>query len=238
VDDKRYSCAHVVPIEQEPRHHLVIENEFVRAFAVQIAPHDRTLCHHHPHDYLLYVAGDAEIISAARDEEPKQLSYRDGECELLEAGLVHVVENLGETAFRNVVVEMLPGARGLRRGDVPKVIKGEAKIAQLFDGERAAIFEADMESQAEVMVFGPAVVAAPYGERLGHDDLGGITLTRNSVRDLTWIPPGQREILRRWQNAGERAFVFQVGQTDEQLLPVEKSGEPRKILRAHAEENE
>ncbi len=110
MDDKRYSCAHVVPIEQEPRHHLVIENEFVRAFAVEIAPHDRTLCHHHPHDYLLYVAGDAEIISAARDEEPKQLSYRDGECELLEAGLVHVVENLGDTAFRNVVVELLPGS--------------------------------------------------------------------------------------------------------------------------------
>ena len=174
MDDKRYSCAHVVPIEQEPRHHLVIENEFVRAFAVEIAPHDRTLCHHHPHDYLLYVAGDAEIISAARDEEPKKLSYRDGECELLEAGLVHVVENLGDTAFRNVVVELLPGTDGLRRGDAPKVIKGEddgiqlfeeTKVTALFDDDRAAIFSIEIEPGAEVEIFGPALLATPYGKR-------------------------------------------------------------------------
>ena len=75
----------------------MIENEFVRAFAVEIAPYDHTLCHHHPHDYLLYVVGDGEIVSAARDEEPKKLSYSDGECELLEAGMVHVVENLSDT---------------------------------------------------------------------------------------------------------------------------------------------
>ncbi len=238
MDDKRYSCAHVVSIEQEPRHHLVIENEFVRAFAVEIAPHDRTLCHHHPHDYLLYVVGDGDIVSAARDEEPKTLSYRDGECELSPAGLVHVVENLRDTPFRNVVVELLPAVGAVRRGDAPKVIKGEANTTQLFDDGRAAIFEADIESEAEVAVFGPAVVATPYGDRLTHKDLGRITLTPNSISDLTWIPPGHQETLRRWQNAGERALVFQVGRTDDQLLPVEKRGEPRKILRAHADESE
>ena len=66
----------------------------MRALAVEIPPHTRTLCHRHPHDYLLYVASGAEIISAARDEEPKKLNYVDGECELSKAGLVHVVENL------------------------------------------------------------------------------------------------------------------------------------------------
>jgi hypothetical protein len=54
--DHTYDCKHVVEIEQEPRHHLVFSNEFVRGFAVEIAPHERSLCHHHPHDYLLYVA--------------------------------------------------------------------------------------------------------------------------------------------------------------------------------------
>ncbi|MFZ0314317.1 MAG: cupin domain-containing protein, partial [Candidatus Korobacteraceae bacterium] len=116
VMDHTYDCKHVVEIEQEPRHHLVFSNEFVRGFAVEIAPHDRSLCHHHPHDYLLYVASGAEIVSAARDEEPKKLSYRDGECELLEAGLVHVVDNRSDTPFRNVVVELLPRAGELGRG--------------------------------------------------------------------------------------------------------------------------
>ncbi|MFI5118558.1 MAG: hypothetical protein ACHP8B_17865 [Terriglobales bacterium] len=143
MDEKRYSCEHVVPIEQEPRHHLVIENEFVRAFAVEIAPHDRTLCHRHPHDYLLYVVGDGDIVSAARDEEPKKLSYRDGECELSPAGLVHVVENLRDTPFRNVVVELLPKADSLRRGREPAskwVAAGEPVWAEsMSDPQDAAI---------------------------------------------------------------------------------------------------
>ncbi len=96
----------MVPIEQEPRHHLVIANEFVRFFVVEIAPHDRTLCHHHAHDYLMYVMGEAEIMSAPRDGEPKTLTYHDGDCELSSAGLVHVVENLRETKFGNLLVEL------------------------------------------------------------------------------------------------------------------------------------
>src|SRR5271170_2380410 len=128
--DHTYDCKHAVEIEQEPRHHLVFANEFVRGFAVEIAPHDRSLCHHHPNDYLLYVASGAEIVSAARDEEPKQLSYRDGECELLEAGLVHIVENLGDKPFRNVVVELLPRAGELRRGAAPSSVVREISALQ------------------------------------------------------------------------------------------------------------
>jgi hypothetical protein len=37
MEGKPYPCEHAVAIEQEPRHHLVIANEFVRSFAVEIA---------------------------------------------------------------------------------------------------------------------------------------------------------------------------------------------------------
>lgn len=210
MDDKRYSCEHAVPIEQEPRHHLVIENEFVRAFAVEIAPHDRTLCHHHPHDYLLYVAGDGDIVSVARDEEPKKLSYRDGECELLQAGMVHVVENLADTPFRNVVVELLPGVVGLRRGTDPKLITGEATIVQRFADETAAIFEVDMESEAEVAVFGPAVVASPYGQEVE------VAAEENSSKltyfnELGWLGWNSKAILRNRQKAKARVMISVVG---------------------------
>ncbi len=225
MDQKRYSCEHVVPIEQEPRHHLVIENEFVRAFAVEIAPHDRTLCHHHPHDYLLYVVGDGEIVSAARDEEPKQLGYRDGECELLEAGMVHVVENLSDTPFRNIVVELLPGSGSLLRGPDPKLIAQQAEVAQLFDetnleqlfeDEQAAMFSIAVKPRAEVGISGPAVVAMPYGTKLPLNYFGDIEVKYDSTCYLAWIPPQREAILWGcWQQA-ERVIIFQVGRTDEQ----------------------
>jgi quercetin dioxygenase-like cupin family protein len=207
LDEKRYSCEHVVPIEQEPRHHLVIENEFVRAFAVEIAPHDRTLCHHHPHDYLLYVAGDGDIVSAARDEEPKKLNYRDGECELLQAGMVHVVENLGDAAFRNVVVELLPRADGLRRWADPVLIAGEPNITRCFEDERAAIFLLEMKSGSEALISGPVVVAgSPCGDR-PEPHITGL----NDFNHLAWIPPGQKVRLQTPADDFRRALLFQVG---------------------------
>lgn len=233
--DQTYDCKHVVEIEQEPRHHLVFANEFVRGFAVEIAPHDRSLCHRHPNDYLLYVASGAEIISAARDEEPKQLRYSDGECELLEAGLVHVVENLGDWPFRNVVVELLPRAGELRRGAGPNVIGGEATVAPIFDDERAAILTIEIEPGAEVEVSGPAVVATPYGNRLNPDAIGDVEVKPNTVCDLAWIPPQREAVLWGCWKGTETAVVFQIGRSDEQGSPVVKIREPVRRLRAHAE---
>jgi len=236
--DHTYDCKHVVEIEQEPRHHLVFSNEFVRGFAVEIAPHERSLCHHHPHDYLLYVASGAEIVSAARDEEPKQLSYRDGECELLEAGLVHVVENLSGTPFRNVVVELLPRAAPLRRGAGPDIIRGEAKVTPIFDGERAAVFSLEIEPGAEIEVSGPAVVATPYGNRLNPDAVGNIEVKSNLVCDLAWIPPRREAVLWGCREGPERAIVFQVGATNEEFSAEPKSHDPVRSLRARADEPE
>ena len=36
----------------EPHHHLALENEYVRVFKVEVAPHDATLMHTHHHDYI------------------------------------------------------------------------------------------------------------------------------------------------------------------------------------------
>lgn len=211
VDQKQNPCEHVVPIEQEPRHHLVIENEFVRAFAVEIAPRDRTLCHLHPHDYLLYVVGDGDIVSAARDEEPKKLSYRDGECELLEAGMVHVVENLGDTAFRNVVVELLPGAAGLRRGADPMVVAGEANITRRFEDERAVILLLEMKSGSEALICGPVVVAgSPDRGEVDSGELYKVARV-NDFSGLAWISEDKKVRLQTSANASRRALVFQVG---------------------------
>ncbi len=214
-----YSCEQVVAIEQESRHHLVIANQFVRAFAVEVAPHERTLCHHHPNDYLLYVASGAEIISAARGEEPKRLNYADGECELSAAGLIHVVENLSDRPFRNIVVELLAGVSGLKRGVAPHAADSQTSsrkgmVMQIFEDHRAAIFRIEMDPGAEVVISGSAVVATPYGNKLNSDAIGDIEIHSNSICDLAWVPP-EGEAVLRGQTRAESAVVFQIGRTDE-----------------------
>jgi hypothetical protein len=208
---RSYDCSRVVEIEDEPQHHLIIANEYVRALAVEVPPHTSTLCHHHPHDYLIYVARGAEIISAARGEEPKKLNYIDGESELSPAGLVHVVENLSETAFRNVVVELLLRANALKRGAGPVRFAGEIGIEQIFQHERGAIHSVEMSSGAEVEIAGPAVIACPHGGEIMMKELDDFDIPLDDFRKLMWVCAPRKVAIR---NAGEnvaKAVVFQVG---------------------------
>jgi hypothetical protein len=232
VGQKQYSCDHVVPVELEPRHHLVIANEFVRAFAVEIAPLDRTLCHHHTYDYLMFVAGDAQIVSVPRDGEPKTHTYRDGDCEISPAGLVHVVENARGTAFRNLLVELLPAVGELQRGDDPTIKVGNGVVEAIFEEGRISVWSVELEPRAQAEAGGPAIFATPYGERLFPEDPG-------DVHNMGWIASETRGLLRSQLERPLRAIVFQLGRANEQLTAVRKrAGEPLKSLRACADEPE
>lgn len=208
---RSYSCEHVVAIEQEPRHHLVISNEFVRGFAVEIAPHDRTLCHHHAHDYLMYVAGDAKIISAPRDGDPQMHSHRDGDCEPSPSGMVHVVENLTDARFRNLLVELLPGTSGLHRGPDPQIVSGEATIVQRFTGERTSVFLLEMEGRSEAELHGPAFVASPYEHEVELTGSPGGVAKLARFTDLAWLDPSTTVMLRNRADAAARVVVIAVG---------------------------
>jgi hypothetical protein len=212
--EPNYDCSHPVGIDDEPRHHLVIANEFVRAFAVEVAPGDRTLCHHHPHDYLLYVATDAEIVSAAKGEEPKRLSYQDGECELSSAGLTHVVENLGEKPFRNVVVELLPAAMKLRRGVQPSITSGRAQVERLLEEDSGAVFSIAMQPGSEIEIAGPAVLASPYDDRLLIKELEAFDIRLDEFRKLMWVCAPRKVWIRNSESTLARMCVFQPGTAD------------------------
>ena len=206
-----YSCEHVVPIDEEPRHQLIIANEYVRAFAVEIAPHDRTLCHHHPNDYLLYVATNSKVVSAARGEEPKHLNYEDGECELSSAGLTHVVENLGDSPFRNVVVELLPAANELRRGEEPQRVWGHSHIDQLLDEAEGAVFRVRFAPAAEIEIFGPVVLASPYDDKLIAKELDDFDIPLDNFRKLMWVCAPRKVTIKNCGQSSARAIIFQVG---------------------------
>jgi hypothetical protein len=94
-----------VDVAQEPCHHLVFENEFVRVFNVEIPPGETTLLHCHAHDYAAFVVGPAEIEDAPAGQAPRRRILAGGELDRGHAGLVHRVTNTGPAPFRNVVIE-------------------------------------------------------------------------------------------------------------------------------------
>jgi hypothetical protein len=99
-----------VPVENEPHHHLVFENEYVRVFKVEVAPHEATLVHRHKRDYVVVTIGDAEVTNAVVGKEPKKWSFKDGDVTFLEASgeksFAHQAVNEGDKPFENVTIEI------------------------------------------------------------------------------------------------------------------------------------
>src|SRR5262249_42034113 len=112
----------VVPITQEPSHHLVLENRYVRVFDVEVAPHFATRVHRHDHDYIFVTLGDSDVSNERVHEEPVELKLKDGETHFTPGNFAHKAVNLADTPFHNITIEFVEPeltARTAARKDEP-----------------------------------------------------------------------------------------------------------------------
>jgi hypothetical protein len=91
----------------EPHHHLKIENEYVRAYYVEVPPHDATQLHQHDHDYIFVALGDSDVTNAVLGKPEVRLQLKDGEVRFTRGGFAHVARNNSDAPFRNVTIEFL-----------------------------------------------------------------------------------------------------------------------------------
>jgi quercetin dioxygenase-like cupin family protein len=96
-----------VEITAEPRHHLALENEYVRVFQVEVAPRDATLMHIHRHDYVYVTLGAANLSNEVKGKPPVAVKLQDGETHFAPGNFAHIARNLADTPFRNVTIELL-----------------------------------------------------------------------------------------------------------------------------------
>jgi quercetin dioxygenase-like cupin family protein len=104
------SAPAVVPITKEPAHHLVLENDYVRVFKVEVAPHSETKFHQHDLDYVFVTLGDSDVESVRVGETPVRLQLKDGETRFTKGGFAHKAVNNSDKPFVNVTVELKKGA--------------------------------------------------------------------------------------------------------------------------------
>jgi quercetin dioxygenase-like cupin family protein len=96
----------VVPITQEEHHHLVLENDYVRVFHVEVAPHVETKYHQHDMDYVFVTLGDSVVENDRVGEKPVKLELKDGDTRFTKGGFAHKAVNLSDKPFVNVTVEL------------------------------------------------------------------------------------------------------------------------------------
>jgi hypothetical protein len=88
-----------VPVEQEPQHHLVFTNEFVRVIDARFPPGYKSLSHTHTQDNV------AVTIATGRNDAASLA--RVGRAGFSAGGYSHVVTNAGPIEMRFIAVELL-----------------------------------------------------------------------------------------------------------------------------------
>ena len=143
-----------VEITAEPLHHLVLENEYVRAFYVEVPVREATLLHRHRHDYIYVTLGNAHVSNEVEGKQPIDVKLSDGDTRLVPGGFVHVTRNIGEQPFRNVTIELLKDEDGSQSSkwndaDGDKTFPGgRSKTLVTKDGARVS--EVDLDPGATV----------------------------------------------------------------------------------------
>jgi hypothetical protein len=210
-------AAQEVEIINEPRHQLVLANDQVRVFNVDVPPHSETLMHWHRHDYIYVTLGLSEVVNAVKGKDPVAVRLQDGQTGFLSGAFAHVAGNLSGQPFRTVITELLqddklrhsPGHWDPAHPEEDRgldILNGGTKeILFVKDGVRVSEFELQPGAALHYHV-GPHLVVALTDYKLRSDVRRKasriITMKRGESR---WATRGYADILT---NTGDHPAKF------------------------------
>ena len=123
ASDTRAQDSKEVPVAQEPGHHKVFENSYVRVFRVTIPANQKSLLHRHDLDYAYVSLGPADVINAIVGKPEARVNLEDGHIGFAKGGFAHVATAVG-LPFNNVTIELLK-PQGEPRNLCDKVASGD-----------------------------------------------------------------------------------------------------------------
>jgi quercetin dioxygenase-like cupin family protein len=202
-----FMAAHTVTeveIASEPSHHLALENEYIRVFKVEVAPHASTLMHRHRHDYIFVTLGDAHVSNEVGGEPAVDQKLTDGDTRFVAGNFAHVAKNLADQPFRNVTIELMkdeelrqmPSHWPEENGE-KTFPGGRSKILFVKDGVRVS--EVNLEPGAVVPSHhhdGPHLLVAVTDLDI-RSDVGGMGPLPGKFNsgDVKWLPGGYTHTL-------------------------------------------
>jgi quercetin dioxygenase-like cupin family protein len=100
-----------VPVEQEPHHHVIFENQYVRVLDVVVKPGETTLFHKHSLDNVAVILTGTALRNQIPGQDWTQRTANDGSVGFA-AGTakpyVHRISNAGSTVFHVLDIQILP----------------------------------------------------------------------------------------------------------------------------------
>ena len=168
----------VVPVAQEPRHRLVLEDEYIRLFDVHIPAGDTTLYHSHQRDSVyIPISGFADLVNQEHGKAAKPLLIKFGSVAFAEhskAPFTHRVSNLGSEEFHVIDIELVGALAGssaigeLPEGHQPVLENSRIRISRI-------VIEPDEFLAINSKPATHGVIVVLTGKRIGFRGDSGVT---------------------------------------------------------------
>src|SRR5712692_958306 len=207
-----------VEVTAEPSHHLALENEYVRVFKVEVAPHAATLMHRHRHDYVFVTLGASAVSNEVEGKPPVALKLQDGETRFTPGNFAHIARNLADTPFRNVTIELLRGEEDDKARQLPPPKWDEERGMHVLEGgtedimfvkDGVRVSEVDLQPGGVLPKHhhaGPHLVVAVSDLDMRSDVEGmGPMPGHFKSGDVKWLPGGYTHTLT---NVGKQEAKF------------------------------
>ena len=185
-----------VPVELESHHNLVLMNQYLKLYDVQVAPHQETEIHRHKYDYLVVTIGDADVTNAVVGKQPQRWPSKDGAITFIEArgpkSFAHKAVNESGKRFHNYTIELLRSAGPAATKSVERCAGGNC--------ERTVAANAQFACTVRSTEKGWWLSTGPY-------DRPRLVV---SLADGRWMPPGDKwgepfpKYTWKWLRPGEK----------------------------------
>lgn len=131
----------VVPVDQEPRHKIVFENQFVRVIDAALPPGDTTLFHTHSRDNVPVAITSGRMRVQNLGAEASESPVEAGQVWFAKASYTHQIRNLSETALRFIDAEIVSSAGNAL--DAPK-LEETSHIKLEMENDQVRIYRVEL----------------------------------------------------------------------------------------------
>jgi hypothetical protein len=193
-----------VALKDEPHHHLMFENEYVRVWAFGINGYDATLLHNHDLPYFGIALGPADYVNAVAGKSETHVKLADGQVSYSKGGFAHLVRTETDIPFRNFTIELLKPQANPRNRCVKVIADGALDCPQTsatpLDQATTLVFETDEvllrsgSTSAKLQIAGadaqpPRLVALLEGSDL-NVEIPGQPSKKLHGGEAAWLPAG------------------------------------------------
>jgi hypothetical protein len=201
----------------EPHHHLKIENSYVRAYYVEVPPHEATQLHQHDHDYTFVSIGPADVTNAVLEKPEVHLQMKDAEMHFTRGGFAHVARNNSDAPFRNVTIAFLRPQENPRNrcaallpGPVGDCPASEASSVPQFETDELLIESVSVSRSSKWVDQQPktgALLVSLEGSQLQVNAAGKVTAQLDSG-GVFWLPAKEKRSVSARGGAAARFLLI------------------------------